>query len=179
MLRLSATLFTLILLSPAAGASALYDELAAAKIKLLGATRPDPGMGLWAQKTNETMMSLIEGKWIDLGYSDLTNEDNMKKYCDKFGESFKKLTDYSFDIIGPGTRSKHAIHREYIFKTGISYNYRWNIEQQMEVLGSGNGKEILKNANGTSALLIMTPNTLLEIDFSFAQPILWGRCPTE
>lgn len=49
----------------------------------------------------------------------------------------------------------------------------------MEVLGSGNGKEILKNANGTSALLMMTPNTLLEIDFSFAQPILWGRCPTE
>lgn len=120
-----------------ASASALYDELAAAKIKLLGTTRPGPGMGLWAQQTNERLMSLIEGKWIDLGYSDLTSEDNMNKYCDKFGESFKKLTDYSFDIIGPITRSKHAIHREYIFRTGISYNYRWNIEQQMEVLGRG------------------------------------------
>lgn len=49
----------------------------------------------------------------------------------------------------------------------------------MEVLGRGNGKEILKNANGTSALLLMTPNTMLKIDFDFAQPILWGRCPTE
>ncbi|RWO61179.1 hypothetical protein [Mesorhizobium sp.] len=177
--RLFIALCALIPFPPMATASALYDELAAAKIKLLGTPRAGPGMGLWAQQTNERLISLIEGKWIDLGYSDLTSEDNMNKYCDKFGESFKKLTDYSFDIIGPITRSKHAIHREYIFRTGISYNYRWNIEQQMEVLGRGNGKEILKNANGTSALLLMTPHTMLEIDFDFAQPILWGRCPTE
>lgn len=131
MLRLSATLFTLILLSPAAGASALYDELAAAKIKLLGATRPDPGMGLWAQKTNETLMSLIEGKWIDLGYSDLTNEDNMKKYCDKFGESFKKLTDYSFTLLVRlpvrSTRSTEStfLKRGYPTTTDGTSNSKW------------------------------------------------------
>ncbi|RWQ04085.1 hypothetical protein [Mesorhizobium sp.] len=123
MLRLFATLCALILLSPMASASALYDELAAAKIKLLGTTRPGPGMGLWAQQTNERLMSLIEGKWIDLGYSDLTSEDNMNKYCDKFGESFKKLTDYSFDIIGPitvrSTRSTESIFSERGYPTTI------------------------------------------------------------
>ncbi|RWM13514.1 MAG: hypothetical protein EOR73_28730 [Mesorhizobium sp.] len=116
MLRLFATLCALILLSPMASASALYDELLAAKIKLLGTSRPDPGMGLWAQQTNERLLSIIEGKWVDLGYSDLTSEDSMKKYCLNYGESFKKLTD-SFEIIAPIVpRAKQAIHKEYIFK---------------------------------------------------------------
>lgn len=63
----------------------------------------------------------------------------------------------------------------------MSYNYRWNIQQQMEVLGTlgGNGKQILRNANGTSALLMMTPNTLLEVDFDLGMPFIWGRCPAE
>ncbi|RWP57875.1 hypothetical protein [Mesorhizobium sp.] len=180
--RLFIALCALILFSPFAKASALYDELLAAKIKLLGTSRPDPGMGLWAQQTNERLLSIIEGKWVDLGYSDLTSEDSMKKYCLKYGESFKKLTDYSFEIIAPIVpRAKHAIHKEYIFKTGMSYNYRWNIQQQMEVLGTlgGNGKQILRNANGTSALLMMTPNTLLEVDFDLGMPFIWGRCPAE
>jgi hypothetical protein len=59
------------------------------------------------------------------------------------------------------------------------YNVRWNIEQQMELFGTsgGNGKQILRNANGASALMMMTPNTLLEIDFDAGLPTLWGRCP--
>jgi hypothetical protein len=174
-------LCALILLSPAANASALYDELKAAKINLLGTPRPDPGMGLWAQQTNERLLSVIKGKWIDLGYSDLTSEDGMKKNCLIFGETFKKLTDYSFEMIGPINvpRQKQAIHKEYIYKTGMVYNVRWNIEQQMELFGTsgGNGKKILRNANGASTLMMMTPNTLLEIDFDAGLPILWGRCP--
>lgn len=140
-------------------------------------------MGLWAKQTNERLMSVIEGKWVDLGYSDLTSEDSMNKYCHKFGDYFKKLTDYSFEIISPiiVPRQPQAIHKEYIFKTGMSYNYRWNIQQQMDVFGTlaGNGAQILKSANGTSALLMMTPNTLLEVDFDLGMPFLWGRCPAE
>ncbi|OWK19051.1 hypothetical protein AJ88_47565 [Mesorhizobium amorphae CCBAU 01583] len=171
----------MILLSPVANASALYDEFLMAKIRLLGTPRAQPGMGLWAQPTNERLLSVIKGKWIDLGYSDLTSEDGMKKSCLIFGQTFKKLTDYSFEMIAPITipRQKQEIHREYIYKTGMIYNVRWNIEQQMEVLGTsgGNGKQILRNANGTSALLMMTPNTLLEVDFDYGLPTLWGRCP--
>ncbi|MER8440375.1 hypothetical protein NKH36_27920 [Mesorhizobium sp. M1312] len=108
----------------------------AAKIKLSGTSRPDPGMGLWAQQTNERLLSIIEGKWVDLGYFDLTSEDSMKKYCLKYGDSFKKLTDYSFEIISPIIpRAKQAIHKEDIFKTGMSYNYRWNIHSKWKSSG--------------------------------------------
>jgi hypothetical protein len=183
MLRLFATLCVLTLFPAIATASALYDELAAAKIKLLGTPRAGPGMGLWAKQTNERLLSAIEGKWIDLGYSDLTSEDSMKKYCHQYGETFKKLTDYSFEIIGPISppRVKEAIHKEYVFKTGMSYNYRWNIQQQMDVLGNSEpiSTQILKNASGTSALMMMTPSTLLEVDFDLGMPYLWGRCPAE
>ncbi|WP_292664717.1 hypothetical protein, partial [Mesorhizobium sp.] len=56
-------LCALILFSPVAEASALYDELLAAKIKLLRTSKPEPGMGLWAQQTNERLLTIIEGKW--------------------------------------------------------------------------------------------------------------------
>lgn len=183
MIRIVAAFCTLMLLSPAATASALYDEFLGAKIKLLGTQRSDPGMGLWAKQTNERLLSMIEGKWIDLGNSDLTSEDSMNKYCREFGASFKRLTGYSFEITSPTTlrRAKQPIHKEYIFKTGMSYNYRWNIQQQMDNLGNSEptSTQILRNANGTSALMMMTPNTLLEVDFAFGMPFLWGRCPVE
>ncbi|CAH2401091.1 hypothetical protein MES4922_290015 [Mesorhizobium ventifaucium] len=42
-----------------------------------------------------------------------------------------------------------------------------------------NGKQILRYANGTSALMMTTPNTLFEVDFDLGIPFLWGRCPAE
>ncbi|SIT57109.1 exported hypothetical protein [Mesorhizobium prunaredense] len=181
--RLFIALCALILFPPMATASALYDELAAAKIKLLGTPRAGPGMGLWAQQTNERLLSAIEGKWFDLGYSDLTSEEGMKKYCLEYGVSFKKLTDYSFEMISQirPPRAKQPIHKEYIFRTGMTYNFRWNVQQQMDVQGTlgGNGKQILRYANGTSALMMTTPNTLFEVDFDLGIPFLWGRCPAE
>lgn len=166
-----------------ATASALYDELLTAKVKLLGTQRPDPGMGFWAKQTNARLMSTIEGKWVDIGYSDLTSEESFSRYCRLFGEYFKKFNEYSFDVISQATfpRVKQRIHKEYIFKTGMSYNYRWNIEQQMEVIGNSEptSTQILRNANGTSSLMMMSPNILLEIDFDFGMPFLWGRCPAE
>lgn len=183
MMRLFATLCALILTSSLATASALYDELLTAKIRLLGTQRPDPGMGLWAKQTNERLLSIIEGKWIDLGYSDLIDEDSMNKYCSSYGSYFKKLTYYSFEIVSKANfpRAKQAIHKEYTFKTGMSYNYQWNIEQQMAVIGNSEpiSTQILRNASGTSALIMMTPNTLLEIDFGSGMPFLWGRCPAD
>lgn len=181
MQRLFIALCALILLSPAAKASALYDELKAAKIKLLGTPRSDPGMGLWAQQTNEKALPLLEGKWLDLGYADVTSEDGVRKNCLDYGVNFKKLTDYSFEMIIHPVRAKQAIHREYIFRRGMTYSYRWNVQEKMDVQGTlgGNGKEILRTANGTSALMMMTPNTLIEVDFDYGMPTLWGRCPTE
>ena len=140
-------------------------------------------MGLWAQQTNERLLSAIEGKWFDLGYSDLTSEEGMKKYCLEYGVSFKKLTDYSFEMISQirPPLAKQPIHKEYIFRTGMTYNFRWNVQQQMDVQGTlgGNGKQILRYANGTSALMMTTPNTLFEVDFDLGIPFLWGRCPAE
>jgi len=171
------------LFSPSATASALYDEFLAAKIKLLGTQRSDPGMGLWAKQTNERLISTIEGKWVDLGYADLTSEDSLNKYCQEFGVLFKRLTNYSFEVTSPTIlrRAKEPIHKDYIFKTGMSYNYRWNIQQQMDNLGDSEptSTQILRNANGTSALMMMSPNTLLEVDFNFGMPFLWGRCHAE
>ncbi|MEI9419869.1 hypothetical protein O7A70_01550 [Mesorhizobium sp. Cs1299R1N1] len=181
MLRLFATLCALILLPPMATASALYEELLVAKVKLLGTQRPDPGMGLWAKQTNERLMSTLEGKWVDLGYSDLTSEDRLNKYCREFGVTFRKLTDYSFEVTSQAVlrHAKQPIHKEYIFKMGMSYNYRWNIQQQIDNLGDSEptSTQILRNANGTSSLMMMSPNILLEVDFGFGMPFLWGRCP--
>ena len=183
MLRLSATLCTLILLPSMATASALYDELLTAKVKLLGTQRPGPGMGLWAKQTNERLMSTIEGRWVDLGYSDLISEESLNKYCKDFGTIFRVLTTYSFEVTSNNIlrHAKQPMHKEYIFKTGMSYNYRWNVQQQMDNLGDSEptSTQILRNANGTSSLMMLSPNILLEVDFDFGMPFLWGRCPAE
>jgi hypothetical protein len=74
----------------------------------------------------------------------------------------------------------YEIHTEYIFKDGMVYNVRNNIEQQFEALGDmsdPNGPKILRNANTASVLVAFSPNTILEVDTENGVPILWGRCP--
>lgn len=183
MKRVFSTLCILAWSLTGATASELYNQLLAAKTQLFGTPRPGPGLGLWAKQTNERLMSIIEGTWVDLGYSDLATEDSFRKACHDYGVAFKKKNRYKFDAISrwKSGRTEGEISREYIFKSGISYNFRWNIDQQMKLLGDSepNGPKVLQSANGTSALLMMTPNTMLETDFATGLPFLWGRCPTD
>jgi hypothetical protein len=171
----------LVLSLTGATASELYNQLLSAKTQLFQTSRPGPGLGLWAKQTNERLMSVIEGTWVDLGYTDLGSEETFRKACRDYGMVVKRENNYSFVVTSHVKlgRREGDVSKEYIFKSGISYNFRWNIDQQMKIFGDDepNGPKVLQNANGTSALLMTTPNTMVEADFATGIPFLWGRCP--
>lgn len=163
-------------------ASEPYDELVQARAKIIGTSKLVPGQQLWRQQNHEKFMSQIEGVWINANEIDLSTESVFLQNCQGLGFTFRKLNDYSFEMFLPAKPPlrKDEIHAEYIFKDGLLYNIRYNIEQQFKVFGKDqpNGLKVLRNANSVSALITLGSNTMLEIDFDYGTPTLWGRCPS-
>jgi hypothetical protein len=161
-------------------ASERYDELVQARAKIIGTSKLVPGQQVWRQQNHEKFMSQIEGIWISANEIDLSTESVFLQTCRDLGFTFHKLNNYSFEMFLPAKPPfrKDEIHSEYIFKDGFLYNIRNDIEQQFKVFGKTQGPKVLRNANSVSALIALGPNTMLEIDFDYGTPTLWGRCPS-
>jgi hypothetical protein len=165
----------------AAQANERYAELNIAKLKLLGTLRADPGLGLWGDQTHASLMGMIEGTWTDVGYADMSTADKFAEYCQKFAYKIKKLNDYTFEMVLPAfpQNRKHEFRQEYILKSGLVYNIRRDIVNQMKIHGDygPNVRLVLNDANMTSTLMVLSPNVVLEVGLESGLPTLWGRCP--
>lgn len=180
-LRTALALITLVAAQPVAAAS-LYEEMSAQRARIVGTGNLVPSQQIWRQANHDKLMAIIEGRWIQSSELKLANEEQFNVACAEQGLLFKKLTDYSFDAYIPNNinTSGKEIHVEYIFKDGLTYNLRNNIEQQFEVFGRDqpNGPKVLRDANGVSMLMSVSPDTLLEVSYETGTPVLWSRCPT-
>lgn len=165
----------------AAHANERYAELNIAKLKLLGTLRADPGLGLWGDQTHAKLMGMIEGTWTDVGYADMSTADKFAEYCQNFGYKLKKLNDYTFEMVLPadGKLRNYEFRQEYIVKSGVVYNIRRDIVNQMKIHGDygPNVRLVLNDANMTSTLMALSPNVVLEVGLQSGLPTLWGRCP--
>ena len=177
-LRLAAVA-ALIPIATFAKASPLYEEMVQQTDRLIASPKLVPSQQLWQKRNHEKLMSMIEGVWIQASEKKMDSEKSYLELCNDLGFSFKRLTDYSFDIFLVKKDPAHEIHIEYIFKSGIVYNTRSNIEQQFAEFGRDqpNGPTVLRDANTSSVLIALSPNTILEADTEGEKPILWSRCP--
>lgn len=141
----------------------------------------------WSEEAKKHLLDSINGNWIRLSQIDLSDIENFKAACKKDALRFYKIDDYSFGVdntLMTNDGNSVVIKFEYIGKGGVSYairrDYRAYNKYMMDSMKLSEGDFALVNnarmANQEAIVLLLTPNTLMQIDFYAGFPEIFGRC---
>ncbi|MBB6484051.1 hypothetical protein [Rhizobium lusitanum] len=131
---------------------------------------------------NDRLLDQIQGTWTILDMISLDNEDAIAKSCVNVPVRFQKINDYTASK--SITLGKATYEFKYIFRKGISYHIRTDIDaliannHQKDNLPSKEldifDRQYLETANRVANLLLVSPNVLLEVIDGNER--LYGRC---
>jgi hypothetical protein len=183
----------LLLSSVAAMASSKTDEFRNARMQVFSVPFGSLAMDNWSYRNHRKLMQLIEGSWISLEDGDLSDDAEIAAKCNKDSLTFAKISDFSFSRTRthPETELEGKIKDVYIYRSGISYNIRVDIENTIAFYDDHFKKEaqnskredftiyeemLLKKANRQSTIMMLSSNVFVEVNSDTGYPMLFGRC---